>query len=294
MTETTPSQAFELLHPLIQRWIWQQNWSELRDIQELAAPVLLSREKDLIIMAGTASGKTEAAFLPICTHLATSPPKSIGALYVGPLKALINDQFGRLESLCEALEIPVHRWHGDVSSSKKKRLLDDPSGILLITPESLEALFVIHGTNIRRLFGDLAYVVIDEIHSFMGNERGRQLQSLLHRIQVATRRQVPRVGLSATIGSPALAAAFLRSDDPGRVVLMESKAGSQEVRLQVRGYYEPGAPTLVAASNAPKMPEEAATPVQESLGLVNEGIIADLFKRLRGSSNLILLTGGKR
>src|SRR5467141_3868091 len=136
------SNAFNLLHEGVRRWIWDQNWSELRDIQESSISLLLEGRADVIISAATAGGKTEAAFLPICSRLVAEPAVGIRALYVGPLKALINDQFERLDNLCERLGIPVHRWHGDVPQSRKRRVLRDPAGILLTTPESLEALFV--------------------------------------------------------------------------------------------------------------------------------------------------------
>ena len=123
---------------------------------------------------------------------------------MAPLKALINDQYDRLSGLCERLEIPVHRWHGDVPASKKSAFLKAPGGILLITPESLEALFVVRGPAVGGLLAALQYVVVDELHAFLGTERGAQLRSLLHRVELAIRRRVPRVGLSATLGDMSL------------------------------------------------------------------------------------------
>ena len=110
------SQAFDLLAEPVRRWVYDQGWQTLRDAQEAAIPVLLAGTADVIIAAATAAGKTEAAFLPICSRLASDPAPGPGArvLYVAPLKALINDQYDRLSGLCERLEIPVHRWHGDV------------------------------------------------------------------------------------------------------------------------------------------------------------------------------------
>lgn len=194
------STAFDRLHPKIQRWIWDKGWNELRDAQERAIAPVLAGDQDLIIAAATASGKTEAAFLPICSALLTArDPTSrpagatelddatergpvvgtsgVQILYLSPLKALINDQNGRLDALCEHLDLPVHRWHGDVAGSRKAKVLAHPDGILLITPESLEALLVIHGPKIARLLAGLRYVVIDELHSFLGTVRGAQLQS---------------------------------------------------------------------------------------------------------------------
>ncbi|MBE9573057.1 MAG: DEAD/DEAH box helicase, partial [Proteobacteria bacterium] len=148
---------------------------------------------------------------------------SVRALYVSPLKALINDQFARLDYLCEDLDILVHRWHGDVDSGKKRKFLNKPSGILLITPESLEALFIIHGTKLGMIFKELSCVVVDELHSFIGNERGCQLQSLLHRLEIVQKRRIRRIALSATLGDMAMAAEFLRKGGSEEAELIESK-----------------------------------------------------------------------
>ena len=127
-------------------------------------------------------GKTEAAFLPIVSRIVADPQGSVRAIYAGPLKALINDQFRRLEELCAIAEIPVHKWHGDVGPAAKKRLRESPSGILLITPESIESLFVNHPECLATVFARLAFVVIDEMHSFLGTERGAHLKSLISRL----------------------------------------------------------------------------------------------------------------
>src|SRR4051794_19076113 len=226
------SASFELLHERVRRWIWDQQWSELRDVQELAIRTLLAGEGDAIVTAATAAGKTEAAFLPICSRLVGEEASSgVQVLYVGPLKALINDQWRRLQDLCESLEIPVHRWHGDVTSTARDNLIRKPDGILLITPESLEAMFVRRGTDVARIFGGLRYIVIDELHAFIGSERGMQLQSLLHRLEHVLRRRVRRIGLSATLGDMNIAADFLRPErttgPPARPVIVKSEeAGS--------------------------------------------------------------------
>ena len=112
--------AFELLHPAIRQALYDQHWDELRPLQVEAIQVFSDSDADLVLSAATASGKTEAAFLPVLSQLVGAPAGSVGAIYIGPLKALINDQFGRLEELCRHAEIPVHRWHGDVSAAAKK------------------------------------------------------------------------------------------------------------------------------------------------------------------------------
>lgn len=174
-TEETPSSnAFSLLHPKLQRWIWQQGWNELRDIQEQAIPAIIGAAQDVLLCAPTAQGKTEAAFLPILSRLAEPKerPAGFGAVYVSPLRALINDQFRRLDGLCEALELPVFRWHGDVSAATKRQARFQPGGgIVLITPESLEALLVRRGLEVPALVRGLHHIVIDELHVFFGTER---------------------------------------------------------------------------------------------------------------------------
>ena len=267
------SSAFYLLDERIQRFIWADGWESLRDAQEKAIPLIVRADRDVIVAAATASGKTEAAFLPALTHLLQSSPPGLIA-YISPLKALINDQFGRLSQLCEQLEIPVWPWHGDVSAATKTRFLAKRHGVLLITPESLEALLCNRGTSIAAVFGSLTFFVVDELHAFIGSERGKQLQSLMHRVERAIGRSVPRIGLSATLGDMSLAAEFLRPGAGSGVALVESKEFSAELKVLVKGYEEP----LVVRQRDDDEAPEPVTPAQ---------IAAHLFKSLRGSNNLI-------
>lgn len=284
------SNAFPLLHAGVQRWIWTRQWNGLRDIQERSIPVILAGDRDVVISAATAGGKTEAAFLPVVSAVAEATEGGFSALYLSPLKALINDQGRRLEDLCEAVEMPLYRWHGDVGQAEKKRARTKPKGLLLITPESLEALFVLRGAEVRRMFAGLRYVVVDELHAFLGTERGMQLQSLLHRLETVLERRVVRIGLSATLGDMRKAAAALRHDDADVVEILISRSDGQELRLQVRGYAQdaPQPKTIpgsdeTAADQQPEDPQE----------LVRKAIAAHLFKRLRGTHNLIF-AGARR
>ena len=170
--------AFSRLAEPMQRILWSMGWQALRPMQERAIEAVLRTDSDLILAAPTASGKTEAAFLPILSAILADPTSSVRAMYVSPLKALINDQFRRLEDLCEYAEIPVHRWHGDVAAASKQKLIERPSGVLLITPESLESLFINRSSALPRLFRHLSFVVIDELHAMLGRERGTHLRSL--------------------------------------------------------------------------------------------------------------------
>jgi ATP-dependent helicase Lhr and Lhr-like helicase len=281
------SSAFEAFHPRVREWIWDQGWQSLRSAQEHAAAPIMAGDRDVIVAAATASGKTEAAWLPICSVLATqaetdAAQPGIKALYLSPLKALINDQHSRLDQLCEHLDLPVHRWHGDVAGSQKRLVTRRPDGLLLITPESLESLFVNQGEKIARLFGGLRYVVIDELHSFIGTERGAQLRSLLHRLELAVRRTIPRVALSATLGDFGAAAEFLRPGAGADVAVISSADDERtELRMQLRGY-------IAADPVKARVDPSGQDPTGETAVEWDKAAIADhLFSTLRGSDNLV-------
>ncbi len=185
----------------------------MRHIQSQAIHEVTGGTADLVIAATTAGGKTEAAFPPLISQVLDDSAQAAGfdLLYIGPLKALITDQAGRLEEVCREVELPVTPWHGDVSASVKSRAVKAPKGILLITPESLEALFIRRGLEIPRLFGATRAIIIDEMHTVLDTERGVQLRSLLTRMELAVGRPIRRVGLSATLGDMQMARAYLRS-----------------------------------------------------------------------------------
>lgn len=190
--------AFNLLSEPIRKYIREKGWESLRPIQEAAIQRILSTENNYVLISRTASGKTEAAFLPILSRT-DFKEEGVKVLYISPLIALINDQFRRVEELCEYLDISVTKWHGEASKSQKDKLLKNPNGIVLITLESLEAMFVNKPYNVKHLFASLEYVVIDEIHSFLGSDRGIQLQSILSRLQKINKTKFKTIALSATV-----------------------------------------------------------------------------------------------
>ncbi len=231
--------AFELLCPGVQKTIYDKGWTGLHPIQTESIRAIYQSADHLLISAQTAGGKTEAAFLPIISKIAEKSTPSVQALYVGPLKALINDQFRRMEELCENLDIPVHRWHGDVGASEKLSVIRQPSGILLITPESLEAIFLRRGKSVPQLFSALEYIVVDELHSFLDNVRGIHLQSLFSRISSQAGCQPRMAGLSATLGDYDAAKRFLDIDHPDRVRLIENPTTTRQIRLTVKAFIRP-------------------------------------------------------
>ncbi|HFF2829486.1 TPA: DEAD/DEAH box helicase [Stenotrophomonas maltophilia] len=265
----TASSAFQSLHPRIQRYLWTEQWEALREVQELAIPLVLNADRDVIIAASTASGKTEAAFLPALTHLLNTDEEGL-IVYISPLKALINDHFERLQRLCEDLEVPVWPWHGDISGATKQRFFKHPRGVLLITPESLEAMLCNRGTSVAAAFSKLFYVVVDELHAFIGSERGKQLQSLMHRIDVLLRRRTPRLGLSATLGDFSSAGVFLRPGVGAAPALVNASSAGNDLQLIIKGYEQP-APDAGSEEN-PAAPAALAE---------------HLYRVLSGTNNLI-------
>lgn len=232
--------VFTRYAPFIQDYIYQSGWQALRSVQNAAAEAIFNTDDNVLLTASTASGKTEAAFFPILTLLDEDPPHSVGVLYIAPLKALINDQFGRLSELCEEAGIQVTRWHGDVSHAQKRRLLRKPSGILQITPESLESLMINKHMEIPSLFGDLRFIVIDEIHSLLRGDRGMQTFCLIERMCRLADYRPRRIGLSATIGNPEEAGRFLGAGS-GRRTLIPRIEGRREVwRLSMEHFFNSG------------------------------------------------------
>lgn len=207
---THAESVFEKFAPFLKDYIHSHGWTELRDVQIAAADVIFNTNKNLLLTSATASGKTEAAFFPIISDLFNNPgTPGIKVLYIAPLKSLINDQFSRLADLLDEAGIKVTHWHGDVAASHKKKLLDSPDGILQITPESLESMLMNRSNDLVRLFSSLRYVVLDEIHTMIGVDRGNQMICQLCRIASITGVNARRIGLSATVGDVSIAAKWL-------------------------------------------------------------------------------------
>ena len=229
--------AFDRYAPFVQDYIYRNRWENLRAIQVAAADAIFNTDENVLLTASTASGKTEAAFFPIITLFSEDPPASVGCIYIGPLKALINDQFTRLTDLCEEADIPVWHWHGDVAQSHKSRLMKRPSGILQITPESLEAMLLHKHAAIPKLFGDLRFVVIDEVHSLLRGDRGGQTLCLIERLSRIAGVNPRRIGLSATIGDPEKTGEFLSLGTGRKTIIPKIEAKGSKWRLSMEHFY---------------------------------------------------------
>ena len=232
--------VFARYSPFIQDYIYRSGWTSLRGVQNAAGEAIFGTDDNVLLTASTASGKTEAAFFPILTLLDEEPSRTVGVLYIAPLKALINDQFGRLDELCEEAGIRVTRWHGDVAQTRKRKLLREPSGILQITPESLESLLINKYMEIPALFGDLRFIVIDEIHSLLRGDRGMQTFCLIERLCRLAGCRPRRVGLSATIGNPEAAGKFLAAGSGRDTIIPKFDGGKEVWRLSMEHFFNSG------------------------------------------------------
>ena len=277
--------VFDRYAPFIQDYIYRSGWQALRGVQNAAGEAIFGTEDNVLLTASTASGKTEAAFFPILTLLEEDPPRSVGVLYIAPLKALINDQFGRLTELCEEAGIPVTRWHGDVAQSQKRKLLKKPRGILQITPESLESLLLNKYMEIPSLFGDLRFIVIDEIHSLLRGDRGMQTFCLIQRLCRAAGCQPRRVGLSATIGEPEAAGKFLAAGSGRPTVIPACEGGKEVWRLSMEHFFSTPPQADQGKEDLPPSPPEEA-PTDQAPAAADPGL-GYIFQHTRGKKCLI-------
>lgn len=229
--------AFSRFSPFIRDYIYKSGWSELRRVQVEAAEILFFTENNLLISSETASGKTEAALFPVLSEMNEMGAENCVALYISPLKALINDQYSRMEELMQESDIPVTRWHGDVSQNKKSAFLKSPAGLLQITPESLESMLVRRSNDIPRIFAQLKYVLVDEIHSLMNSDRGSQIICQLQRIAKLIGRQPRRIALSATIGDCKSAAAWFGAGTERETSIIQIPAGKVDWKLGLEHFY---------------------------------------------------------
>ena len=270
-------EVFEYYAPFIREFIYKSGWEELREVQLEAGKIIYGSENNMLLCAGTATGKTEAVFFPIISQMVEDPPESVGVIYIAPLKSLINDQFSRLDVLLEEAEIPVFHWHGDVSLSHKSKLLKSPKGILQITPESLESMLINRSNDLPRIFGDLRFVVIDEIHTMPGVDRGNQIICILQRLEQIIQKSPRRFGLSATVGAPEEIADWLGLGSKRDCDIIQIKSAKTKWRLAINHFFiAPQADTtessmtleqqrnMVGGDNSPDITEDLSVDLTES------------------------------
>ncbi|MDY6241406.1 MAG: DEAD/DEAH box helicase [Prevotella sp.] len=280
--------VFSRYSPLIQHYIYENGWTSLRGIQAAAGDAIFNTDANVLLSASTASGKTEAAFFPIITLMQEQPPASVGCLYIAPLKALINDQFVRLNDICDESGIAVWHWHGDVAQSQKMKLLKHPSGILQITPESLEAMLLHRHSEIPHLFGDLRFIVIDEIHSFLRGDRGGQTLCLIERLCRIANVNPCRIGLSATIGEPDMVARYLSAGTGRGTVIPRVEAAKAKWRLSMEHFFtiQPDHTVQARKENRKELPDPQSDGPDDPLRMADPAL-RYIFDNTRGHKCLV-------
>jgi ATP-dependent Lhr-like helicase len=230
--------AFDRLHPALQHHIANSlGWRELRPVQSASIEAYLGGA-NLVVLAPTAGGKTEAAFFPVISQMLTEAWTGLSVLYVSPIRALLNNQEERVQRYFQLVGRKAACWHGDTTQGDKRRMLAEPPDCLLTTPESLEVLLVSTKIDHRQFFQNVHTVIIDELHAFAGDDRGWHLLSVLSRIRRFADRDIQRVGLSATVGNPEAMLNWLSSGSARdkQVIRAEPTASSRpEVQLDYVG-----------------------------------------------------------
>lgn len=196
----TPAMQYQVVNGL--------GWSGLRPVQALATEAILDGS-NCVVLAPTAGGKTEAAFLPLLSRMDEEDWAPVSVLYLAPIRALLNNQEERLEKLSALVGRRAGKWHGDVKDAARKRMLGALPDVLAITPESLEAMLIGGRAAPRQLLSKVRAVVIDEVHAFAADDRGAHLVALLERVSRIAQGDIQRVGLSATVGDPEVIAEWL-------------------------------------------------------------------------------------
>lgn len=225
---------FDRLHPALQHHVINSlGWRELRPVQSLSIEAVLDGA-NVVVLAPTAGGKTEAAFFPIISQLLSEGRQGLSVLYVSPIRALLNNQEERLRRYFELVGRRAACWHGDTGQGDRRRIISDPPDCLLTTPESLEAILVSSKSDHRVFFENVRCVVIDELHAFAGDDRGWHLLSVFSRIQRLADCDLQRIGLSATVGNPAEMLEWLSSGSDRRRMVVSpppSERKSPDVQL---------------------------------------------------------------
>ena len=225
--------VFGRFAPALQEAIGSRlGWTSLRPVQEEASEAILDG-KNAIVLAPTAGGKTEAAMFPTLSILIEHAAEGVGAIYLAPIKALLNNQADRLGLYTEMVGLRRFLWHGDVSAAERRAFLADPTELLMTTPESLEVMLASAKVPVNKLFADLRMIVVDEVHALAGTDRGAHMLSVIERIADYSKHDVQRVGLSATVGNPAVILEWLRgtSKRDGVVVDPPKTAKPREIAI---------------------------------------------------------------
>jgi ATP-dependent Lhr-like helicase len=254
LMEAERTTAFDMLVKPIRRLIEERGFSTPTEPQEKAIPKILEG-KNVVLISPTATGKTEAAVLPVLNMLLTTTERlpGIKVLYITPLRALNRDMLERLEWWCNNLDIKLATRHGDTETRERTRQSRSPPDILITTPETLQA--ILPGWILRQHLMQVRWVVVDEVHEMADSKRGSQLALALERLRWITGRDFQLIGLSATIGSPERVAQFLVGTERSIEIIKVSVA--RKTKLEIL-FPQPKPEDVELASTLFTHPEVAA------------------------------------
>jgi ATP-dependent Lhr-like helicase len=248
------SNPFSLLNRPVRKIVESRGFPNPTDPQIEAIPLIL-KGKNVLLIAPTGTGKTEAAFLPVFSQLVelsrTQP--GIKVLYITPLRALNRDILDRLKWWCEKLDIKISVRHGDTSSKERLYQSRSPPDMLITTPETLQA--ILPGRNMKRHLQGIRWVIVDEVHELADTKRGSQLSLALERLRLLTDSEFQVIGLSATIGSPDQVAQFLVGTNRAVEIIRVPVARFMELEIQ---YPTPSEEDNILAAALYTHPEVAA------------------------------------
>jgi ATP-dependent helicase Lhr and Lhr-like helicase len=234
--------VFSRFAPRLQTAIGSRlGWSSLRPVQEQAGDAILDGN-NAVVLAPTAGGKTEASVFPTLSLLLSEPADGIGALYIAPIKALLNNQSDRLGLYTEMVGLERFVWHGDTVDAERRRFLREPADLLMTTPESLEVMLASQRIDEKKLFENVRIVIIDEVHALAGTDRGAHLMSVLERIAAVSHHDLQRVGLSATVGNPDAILTWLQGTSKRAGVVVDPP--KQKAQRQLLVVHRPDLPSL--------------------------------------------------
>lgn len=208
MQDVKTKQVFGLLAKPVRKALAEVGFLEPTLPQVMAFPPLLEG-KNVLLIAPTGSGKTEAVLLPVFSNLIQQEKKPVGiaVLYITPLRALNRDMEKRLKFWSERLSVTVEVRHGDTEVKTRRKQARSPPQMLVTTPETLQA--ILPGSQMRKHLSQVRYVIVDEVHELASSKRGVQLTLALERLREVTDGEFQRIGLSATVGNPTEVAKFI-------------------------------------------------------------------------------------